>query len=112
MLPAHKAIKGCYLMVDFVKELAGNLNAQTVQGKFVVSAKVNDELIVDRDKIECIFTIQFDSVEISVYWEESGYKNYRRLGLYGLMSTKWQEVKRRKNKLYVMGSNYKIRIEF
>jgi hypothetical protein len=111
MLADRDAVKGTQLMIDAIKEFSRNHNALVLDGMYRVSAKVNGDLIVDDETIGCIFTTQLDSVDISVYWEESGFKKYKKLGLYGKMNTKWQGVKRRGDHLYVEGKNYKSRIK-
>lgn len=110
MLPERKASKGYHLMLRVMSEITGDPGAHVAKGTFVVSAKVNERLVIDKQKIECYFIRELNLVAISVYWEESGYKNYKEMGLFGKMDTKWQEVKRKGKWLYVVGNTYKVRI--
>ena len=50
---------------------------------------------------------------INIMWEDYGYKNYRNMGLYGSMNTKWQEVKMTgDNTFTIYGDNYEINITY
>jgi hypothetical protein len=97
-------------MLEVIKELTGAPDISFANGTFSVLAKVNDRLVIDKEPMECHFTKGLDFVTISIYWEEGGYKNYRDMGLFGKMNTKWQEIKRKANWLYINGEAYKLRI--
>src|SRR5580765_5965786 len=97
MLPSRKASNGHHLMLKVIAEITGDPGAHVAEGTFSVSAKVNSRLVIDKQKIECYFIRELDSVAISVYWEEGGYKNYKDMGLFGKMDTRWQEIRRKDN---------------
>lgn len=61
----------------------------------IVTAVVNNVVVVDSDVIRCQFQIETNFSVIYIYWEEYGYKNYRQLGLYGQMRTDYQLIKLR-----------------
>jgi hypothetical protein len=113
MLSSDEQVDGNRLMLKLIKELAGNNNALVASGKFVISAKVRGELIIDDELFECQFTKKLDTVNMSVYWEEGGYRNYKALGLFGLMETNWQKVRRKDGVLYIEnpGKSYELRIK-
>jgi hypothetical protein len=112
VLTSAEATKGNLLMLRVIRDLKGS-NAVVASNKFFVSAKVNGEQIITQERFECQFTKELESVCISVYWEEGGYKLYKKLGLFGSMDTKWQKVRRRGDVIYISNpeKSYEIRIQ-
>lgn len=83
--------------IDIIKEVIFSLThdrKKTAQAFLTVSAEVGGKQIIDEENIDCLFSIQYDSAEINIFWEECGYKGYKALGLFGQMNSKWQHVKR------------------
>lgn len=83
---------GTHYLCELVKTLNGNRNAGSYLGDFTVSAVVGGNTKVSDDIIKCQLTIKHDSVDISMYWEECGYKGFRDMGLYGRTNSKYFEV--------------------
>ena len=90
--------------------MAADRWATFAKATLAVSAKVEGKLIVDEEQFEVLMQKELDCVSISIYWEESGYKAYKALGLFGKMDTKYQEVRFKAGFMYVDGDKYKIRV--
>jgi len=87
-----KPINATHYLHELVKELSNDRNAGSYRGNFTVTAKVGGKNKIDRDQIDCQLVIQHDSIDINIFWEDCGYKNYRDMGLYGKASSKYQEI--------------------
>ena len=60
----------------------------------IITVKNGETIIIDSEKIR--INLIFDGTNyanVNIYWEDFGYENYKSLGLFGQMSTKWQMVK-------------------
>ncbi|WP_163003096.1 hypothetical protein [Pseudomonas viridiflava] len=80
----------------------------------VVSAKVNEKLKIDREEITVQLTNSRPNFAfIDVHWEDCGYKNYKEMGLFGRMSTEWNEVKSTSDRSFkVFSDTYEIEIHY
>jgi hypothetical protein len=78
---------------EAIAKIHNKPNEVVAMKKCIVTATVNDELIIDSEVIECHFQIETNYSVINIYWEEAGYKLYQKLGLYGQMRTDYQFVK-------------------
>lgn len=58
----------------------------------VVTAVVNDVVIVDEAQIKIALMLGEQGDIIDMYWAESNYRNFRELGLYGRFNTNFQDV--------------------
>ena len=93
MLSHKDNMKGIEIIKDAIFALAHD-RKKTAQGLLTVSAEVGEKQIIVEENIECLFSIQYDSAEIHIFWEECGYKGYKALGLFGQMNSKWQHINR------------------
>ncbi len=92
MLNLEQQGEGDIAIKDMISQLTDKPCRSFVIKKCIVTALVNNELIVDAESIECHFQIEKNYSIVNIYWEESGYKHYRKLGLYGQMRTDYQLV--------------------
>lgn len=66
-------------------------NRRWFKGIAEVSATVKDRLLIDRELVNVDLTHDgHNRCVVDIYWEESGYKQFRTMGLYGRMSTDFQ----------------------
>ena len=110
MLPSRKASDGMSAASEALHTIAADRAATFAKATLLVSAKVNGTLVINEESFEVLLQKELDCVSVSIYWEESGYKAYKNLGLFGKMSTKFQETSMKSGSLYLNGDNYKIRI--
>lgn len=89
-----KYVDGTHYLIELIKRLSDDRNANSYRGNFTVTAVVGKNVKVDRDIIDCFLVIQHDSVDICIYWEDCGYKSYKDMGLYGKANSKYQEIKK------------------
>ena len=103
---------------EAIKKVIRALNDDFDKSKYVltevrVRAVVNDTEVLD-DTIKTDFT--FDGHNwgsINFYWEDSGYKNFKELGLYGQISSQWQRIKETGQRLLtVFGDTYTIEVYY
>ena len=85
MLSSRKASDGMTAASQVIHILAADRWATFAKATLAVSAKVEGKLIVDEEQFEVLMQKELDCVSISIYWEESGYKAYKALGLFGKM---------------------------
>lgn len=79
----------------------------------VVSAIVGGKSIISEDTIKVHLAIHYDKSEVSVFWEDYGYKNYKNMGLYGLMNSDYQDfIDIGLNKFQVVGDRYTVVINY
>ena len=84
---------GTHYLAELVKSLTGDRNSENYLGDFTVTAVVNGTEKVSSEIIECQLTIKHDSVDISIFWEECGYKGFIDMGLYGRTNSNYFTVK-------------------
>jgi hypothetical protein len=103
-----------YAVNDLIGAMTGKRDTGYYSGMATVSADVNGSTVVDHQDIEV--TVTFDGTNyatINIFWEESGFKNYRILGLYGQMNTQYQEAYFVKPRgLKICGDSYVIRFQY
>ncbi len=114
MSNARRSSESTYAVNDLICAMTGHRDTGYYSGMATVSADVNGSTVVDHQDIEVI--VKFDGTNystINIYWEEHGYKNYRALGLYGQMSTQYQEVFFVPPRgLKIQGSPYVVRFQY
>ncbi len=110
MLPSRKASDGMLAAFEAILTVTADRTATFAKATLLVSAKINDTLVINEESFEVIIQKERDCVSVSIYWEEGGYKAYKNLGLFGKMNTKFQETSMKSGFLYLYGDNYKIRI--
>jgi hypothetical protein len=58
-----------------------------------ITAIVGGKEVISNETITVSFTFDgHNHALIIIYWEDGGYPKYKSMGLYGQMSTAWQEV--------------------
>ena len=93
MLSEKKQGEGYALLKEIIHEITDDRNTTTVHGDFFVEASVDGTSVLS-GTVRCHFGIDHHNGRISVYWEEAGFPNYKTAGLFGQMSTNYQELKR------------------
>ncbi|MCK9619121.1 MAG: hypothetical protein M0R47_01150 [Methylobacter sp.] len=86
------SVESTYYLSELVKKLSQDRNAGSYSGEFTVSAVANGKEKISREPIGCQLTINHDSVDVSVFWEDYGYKGFRDMGLYGRTNSKFFSV--------------------
>ena len=98
------------IIFSALRALTGDTDYASFLG--VVSAKVNGILKVDKEKIMVnLINSRPNFAIIDVHWEDFGYKNYKKMGLFGRMNTQWNEVRSTSERSFiVLGDNYEVEI--
>lgn len=112
MLHPHKSAKSTAVILDVIRELTGDTTYASFEG--IVSASINGELKIDGERLDVSLTNSRPNYAlIDVIWEDGGYKNYRDMGLYGRMSTQWQEAEKIAPRTFrVIGDTYHLDIQY
>jgi len=106
---------GFYVIKDAICDITGDGSRNNAVGEFIVSAEVAGETIIDREIIKCYMVLQHDSAELQVYWEDYGYKAYKKLGLFGQMNSKWQPIEKLTDSSFIVTDkqgSYTVTIEY
>lgn len=90
---------------ELIKDLSDDRNATSYRGDFIITAVVNGVEKVTEDRIGCMFIKHHDHVEIDVMWEDCGYKNYRDMGVYGLMRSQYFTIENITNSTFKLLDN-------
>ncbi|MCI1027049.1 hypothetical protein [Pantoea dispersa] len=95
-----------------IKSITNDTNFASFIG--VVTATVNDEVIIDHEKIQIHLTNSRPNYAlIDIFWEDSGYGDYKSLGLFGRMSTQYQRVEENKKRTFTIYNDlYSIEVEY
>ncbi|EMJ4071449.1 hypothetical protein ISH43_09770 [Pseudomonas aeruginosa] len=93
-----------------LRQLTGDTSYASFAG--VVSAKVNGVLKIDKEEITVQLTNSRPNFAIiDIHWEDCGYKNYKEMGLFGRMTTEWNDVKSTSARSFsVFSDSYEIEI--
>lgn len=112
MLHPHKSAMSTAVILDVIRELTDDTNYVVLDG--IVSAKIRGNLEIDSEPIKVHLTNSRPNYAlIDVMWEDCGYKNYKHMGLFGRMSTQWQEVERIAPKTFrVVSDTYQLEIQY
>lgn len=112
MLHPHKSATGTALILEIIRELTDDTNYVAFQG--IISAEINGDLKIDGEKIEVHLTNSRPNYAlIDVIWEDYGYKNYKDMGLFGRMSTQWQEVQMVEPRAFkVISDTYQLIVQY
>jgi hypothetical protein len=112
MLHPLKSSKSTAVILDVIRELTGDTNYASFEG--TVSATIDGKPKIDGERINVQLTNSRPNYAlIDVMWEDYGYDNYRDLGLFGRMSTQWQEAEKVAARTFrVVGDNYCLDIEY
>ena len=93
-----------------LRTLTGDTDYASFTG--IVSAKVNDVLKINKEEITVHLTNSRPNFAIiDIIWEDCGYKNYKEMGLFGRMTTQWNEVKSTSAKSFkIYSESYEIEV--
>lgn len=86
-------MRSTYYLTQLLKKLEDNVNARFHRNFFFVTAVVDGEEVISSERIECSLTYNRDYVQVCVFWEESGFYNYKEMGLYGSSNSNYFDVK-------------------
>lgn len=112
MLDLKESSESTQVIFSVLRELTGDTNYASFIG--VITAKVNGKIKIDEDEIKVLLINNRPNFAIiDVLWEEYSYKNYKQMGLYGRMTTEWQEVKKTGPKVFTIYSDtYEIAVNY
>jgi len=112
MLTALKSSESTQNIISVIRILAKNTKYVKFTGNITASVKGNR--IIEDEPIE--MSLSFDGTnyaEICIFWEDFGYANYKELGLFGLMSTKYQAINIvRADEFQILSDSYAINVCF
>ena len=86
MQTREKKLDSYDVVKNAIIALSGDHNALSAKGDFLIEATVNGRQVF-RDVAQCFFVMDSNEAKVSIYWEEAGLFDYKRVGLYGQMST-------------------------
>ncbi|QCY14989.1 MULTISPECIES: hypothetical protein [Pseudomonas] len=100
------------VVLSAIRDLTDDTDTATFNG--VVSAKINGSLKIDREEITVqLINSRPNYAIIDIHWEDCGYKNYKDMGLYGRMTTQWNEVKKSSATSFTLyGETYEIVVNY
>ncbi len=112
MLHPHKSSESTAVILKVIRELTDDTTYAVFEGS--VSATINGQLKINAEPLKVHLTNSRPNYAlIDVMWEDSGYENYRDMGLYGRMSTQWQEVRMVAPRTFrVSGDTYQLDIQY
>ena len=112
MLDLKSSSDSTHAILDIIEELTGDRSYARFRG--IVSAKIGGSKRIDREEIEIHLTYSLPNYAIiDIMWEESGYKAYKNLGLYGRMTTQYQKVRKGKSRSFkVISNEYEIKVQY
>lgn len=95
-----------------IRHTAGD-NQRAAMFLGVVTATVGGTTVISGDIIRVNLVVHHDRADVGIYWEEHGYKNYKSMGLFGLMNSNYQRfVDTGNNTFEIVGDTYKISINY
>lgn len=112
MLHPHTSAKSTAVIIDVIRELSGDTSFITFNA--TISVTINGAQKIDNEIIRVLLTNSRPNYAlVDVIWEDFGYKNYRDMGLFGRMTTQWQEVKKVAARTFrVFGDTYQIDVTY
>lgn len=79
----------------------------------VITATVRGSTVIEEEVIKVSLTVHHNRVDVGIFWEEHGYKNYKSMGLFGLMNSDYQDfVDTGNNTFKIVGDTYEISINY
>jgi hypothetical protein len=85
--------KDTSLVIAVIREITGDTDARYVNFDATVSATVGGVDVITEEPVSVALVYDGTNyADISVFWEDHGYKNYRQMGLFGIMKTQYQSV--------------------
>lgn len=112
MLDLLTSSNSTQVIYKVIRELTGDIDY--VDFEATISATINGEIKIENEIIKVLLTNSRPNYAlIDIMWEDYGYKNYKDMGLFGHMSTQWQEVKMTGNNAFTIYSDtYEIEIKY
>ena len=116
MLDMKRSAESTEVVRTAILTITENRSYQYAETKATISATVNYKKVI----AEKIFNIslKYDGAnyaDINIFWEDSGYANFKSLGLFGYMSTKYQLVESSGDKAFRVrdeNDTYEIEVEY
>lgn len=103
-----KSSESTAVVLDVIRELTGDTTYATF--KAIVSATIKGKLKIDDVNLT---NSRPNYALIDIMWEDCGYKNYQNMGLFGRMSTQWQEVKKVGTRTFrIFDDSYQIDVTY
>lgn len=112
MLHPLKSSRSTAVVLGVIRELTGDTTYTAFVG--TISATINGELKIDAERIDVQLTNSRPNYAlIDIMWEDCGYKNYQDMGLFGRMSTRYQEAEKVGPRTFsVLGTSYQIDVTY
>ncbi|HCM0916304.1 TPA: hypothetical protein N2817_004515 [Vibrio parahaemolyticus] len=85
-------VSNSHYLGEKIKTLSDDRNASSYKGGFYITAQVGGKTKVSNEYIECMLVKHHDRADVSVFWEDHGFKNYRDMGLFGLMNSNYFSI--------------------
>ncbi|WP_146750271.1 hypothetical protein [Pseudomonas sp. RIT411] len=98
------------VVISAIREITNDTSFASFVG--VVSAEVGGVQKIYRQKIDVQLTYNRPNhAIINILWEDCGYKNYKSMGLYGMMTTEWNEVVSTSARSFkILGGTFEIEV--
>lgn len=112
MLSSLKSSQSTQNIISVIRVLTNNTKYVKFTG--MITALVKDQRVIYDEPVDV--SLAFDGTnyaEICIYWEDCGYDNYKELGLFGKMNTKFQAVNViQADEFQILSDSYEINIRF
>jgi len=111
-LHSKKSVNGTAVILDVIREMSGGTTYTAFDA--IITATINGIQKINNETIRVHLTNSRPNYAlIDIMWEDYGYKNYLDMGLFGRMSTQWQEVtKIASRKFRVFSDKYQVDITY
>jgi hypothetical protein len=102
------------LVMTVIREITGENDARYASFDATVSAAVGGVELIAEERIRVALVYDGTNyANISVFWEDYGYKNYGQMGLFGIMKTQYQSVIRTGvREIRVVDPKYSVTIRY
>ncbi|KUZ93883.1 hypothetical protein [Burkholderia ubonensis] len=102
------------LVMTVIREITGESDARFASFDATVSAAVGGVDVITDELIRVALVYDGTNyADISVFWEDHGYRNYRQMGLFGIMKTQYQSVIRTGvREIRVVDEKYSVTIRY
>ena len=111
MLDLTTSINSSQVIKEATIELSGEDTCSSFSG--TITAVVNDCKVIHQEKIDVSLSNNPNYSTIHIMWETCGYKNYKSMGLFGSMTTRYQRVERNGEREFtIYGETYEITVAY
>lgn len=103
-----------FLVMAVIREITGQRDARRADFDATVSATVGGVDVITEEpiRVELVYD-GTNYANISIFWEDHGYKNYHQMGLFGVMKTQYQSVIRTGDReIRVVDPKYSVTIQY